>query len=76
MDVVPDAALIAARAAAQPWLWPLAGLSIWNKVWRGMEEKLSDVEATTIWGLWKNRNGQNKIPEDVGFAKTNALVAS
>jgi hypothetical protein len=74
IEIVPDGALAAAGAATGPsWLIPLAGLYIWNKLWCGVHEKLTDVEATVILALWKNRNIKNKISEDEGYEKTNAL---
>src|ERR1044072_1566871 len=74
IDIVPDGTLAAAGAATGPsWLIPLAGLYIWNKLWSGSEEKLTEVEATVILALWKNRNGQNKILEEDGYEKTNII---
>jgi hypothetical protein len=74
IDVAPDVTIAAAGALASPyWLLPLIGLYIWNKLWRGAEEELSEVEATTIYALWKNRNGDNKISEDDGYARTNSI---
>jgi hypothetical protein len=74
VDIVPDAALAAAGGAAgPPWLLVLAGLYIWNKLWRGAQEKLTDIEATIILALWRNRNAENKISEDEGYEKTNVL---
>lgn len=77
IDIVPDAAIAAAGATAAPaWLLPLIGLYVWNKLWRGSEEELTEVEATTILSLWKYRNEENKIAEDDGFTKTNLVRAS
>jgi hypothetical protein len=74
MDIVPDATIATAGALTSPaWLLPLIGLYVWNKLWRGAEEDLTEVEACTIFALWKNRNGQSKISEDEGFVRNNAL---
>ena len=74
MDVVPDTAIAAAGAMTSPvWLLPLIGLYVWNRLWRGAEEELSDVEACTICALWKNRDGRSRISEEEGFNKTNAM---
>jgi hypothetical protein len=77
LDIVPDVSLAGLGAATLP-VAPqvavaLAGLYIWNKVWRGAVEEFSDVEAVTILALWEHRNEKNKIPEQEGFAKTNEL---
>ena len=77
LDIVPDVSLAGLGAATLP-VAPqvavvLAGLYIWNKVWRGAVEELSDVEAVTILALWEHRNEKNKIPEQDGFAKTNEV---
>lgn len=79
VDIVPDISLAGLGAATLP-VAPalaavLAGLYIWNKVWRGSLEEFSDVEAVTILALWQNRNGENKISENDGLAKTNQLRA-
>lgn len=74
VDIVPDGVLAAAGAATGPsWLIPFAGLYIWNKVRRGSEEQLTDIEATVVLGLWKSRDANNKVSEDVGFARTNSV---
>lgn len=77
LDIVPDVSLAGLGAATLP-VAPqvavaLAGLYIWNKVWRGAVEEFSDVEAVTILALWEHRNGKNKISEQDGFVKTNEV---
>jgi hypothetical protein len=77
LDIVPDVSLAGLGAATLP-VAPqvavaLAGLYIWNKVWRGAVEEFSDVEAVTILALWEHRNEKNKISEQEGFAKTNEV---
>lgn len=77
LDIVPDVSLAGLGAATLP-VAPqiavvLAGLYIWNKVWRGAVEEFSDVEAVTILALWENRDGRNKIPESDGFTRTNQV---
>jgi hypothetical protein len=78
VDIVPDVTLAGVGAATAPvWALPLAGLYIWNKLWRGSEEQFSDVEAITILALWKSRNGEDRVSEEDGFFHTNKLrVAS
>ncbi len=76
MDIVPDATIAAAGAMTSPaWLLPLIGLYVWNKLWRGAEEDLTNVEACIIYALWKSKDGRNRISEADGFAVTNALRA-
>lgn len=80
IDIVPDISLAGLGAATLP-VSPviaslLAGLYVWNKLWRGSVEEFSDVEAVTILALWQNRNSENKINEQDGFAKTNELRAT
>ncbi|ULH01923.1 hypothetical protein MF133_17435 [Aeromonas caviae] len=79
LDIVPDVSLAGLGAATLP-VAPqvavvLAGLYIWNKVWRGAVEEFSDVEAVTILALWEHRNEKSKISEQEGFAKTNEVRA-
>lgn len=77
LDIVPDVSLAGLGAATLP-VAPqvavvLAGLYVWNKLWRGAVEEFSDVEAVTILALWEHRNGKNRIPEQEGFVKTNEV---
>ncbi|CAN7782467.1 hypothetical protein LJR296_008113 [Cupriavidus necator] len=79
VDIVPDISLAGLGAATLP-VAPvvaaaLAGLYVWNKIWRGSVEDFSDVEAITILALWQHRNGENKINENDGLVKTNQLRA-
>ena len=80
IDIVPDVTLAGLGAATLPvapaWSAVLAGLYIWNKVWRGSTEEFSDAEAIVILALWKCRNTSNKISEAEGFTRTNELRAS
>lgn len=77
MDLVPDIGVASAGIAGAPiWLTALIGLYVWNKVWRGTEEKLSELEATTIIALWDKRGGRKEISEEVGFERTNEWRAS
>jgi hypothetical protein len=80
IDIVPDVSLAGLGAATLPiapaWSAVLAALYIWNKVWRGSFEEFSDAEAVAILALWKNRDGEAKISEADGFAKTNDLRAT
>lgn len=80
IDIVPDVSLAGLGAATLPiapaWSTVLAGLYVWNKIWKGSAEDFSQSEAIAILALWKNRNGKNKIAEDEGLKKTNDLRAT
>ena len=80
VDIVPDVSLAGLGAATLPvspaWSAALAGLYVWNKLWRGTLEEFTDLEATVILALWKSRNRENKVAESDGFDKTNALRAT
>ena len=77
LDIVPDVSLATLGAATLP-VSPqvaivLAGLYVWNKVWRGVVEEFSDIEAFTILALWEHKNENNRIAEQDGFVKTNQV---
>lgn len=73
IDTIPDVTIAAVGGATAPgWLLPLIGLYVWNKLWCNSEEELTEVEATAICALWKNKNSDNRISEDDGYEKTNA----
>lgn len=80
IDIVPDISLAGLGAATLPLspaiAWVLAGLYIWNKLRHGTLEEFSDIEAVTLLALWQNRNLNNKIDEQQGFAKVNEVRAS
>jgi len=70
IDIVPDITLASAGALTlPPWIVPFLGLYVWNKIRRGIEEPLSDVEATIILTFWKNKNSENRINEEIGYSK-------
>ncbi len=80
VDIVPDVSLAGLGAATLPiapaWSAVLAGLYVWNKIWRGSVEEFTDSEAVAVLALWKNRTEENKISEVDGFSKTNEIRAS
>jgi len=51
-------------AAAVPWLIPLAGLVVWNKLWSLLSIKIDERHAAVIWSMWKNRDEKNCIEND------------
>ena len=52
-------------AIAIPWLIPLAGLIVWNKVWALSNLEMDERHAATIWTMWKNRDKENRIEHDI-----------
>ena len=72
--IVPDVTIAAAGVAEAPhWLCFAIALYVWNKLWCGAKENLSDVEATAILALWKSRNEAQKIAEADGYERTNEI---
>ena len=51
-------------AVAVPWLIPLAGLVVWNKVWSLSSIKIDERHAAVIWTMWKNSDEENCIKND------------
>lgn len=73
-EIIPDVTIASMGGATAPgWLLPLIGLDVWNKLWCNAAEEISEVEATTIHALWKNRNSRKRISEDDGYVKTDIL---
>ena len=50
-------------AAIVPWLIPLAGLIVWNKVWSLLNIEIDERHAVVIWVMWRNRDKENCIKE-------------
>ena len=50
-------------ATSIPWLIPLAGLIIWNKVWSLLNIEMDERHAVVIWVMWSNRDKENCIEE-------------
>ena len=56
--------LTIAGASSIPWLIPLAGLIIWDKVWSLLNIEIDERHAVVIWVMWNNRNKENCIKEE------------
>jgi len=52
-------------AVAIPWLIPLAGLVVWNKIWSAVTIEITERHAAVIWAMWKNRDVENCIKDEV-----------
>jgi hypothetical protein len=48
-------------AVAVPWLIPLAGLVVWNKIWSMLTIEISERHAVVIWTMWLNKDSENCI---------------
>jgi len=59
-----ESILTVVGAVAVPWLIPLAGLVVWNKVWSLASIKIDERHAAVIWAMWKNRHEENCIKND------------
>ena len=59
-----ESILTVVGAVAVPWLIPLAGLVVWNKVWSLASIKIDERHAAVIWTMWKNRDEENCIKND------------
>ena len=51
-------------AVEVPWLIPLAGLVVWNKVWSLLSIRIDERHAAVIWTMWENRDEENCIKND------------
>jgi hypothetical protein len=71
-DVTPDAAIaVSAYGVSPPFVRGMIGLYIWNKVWRGSEEQLSEIESSIIETLWVRHGRARQLPEDTAFDSVN-----
>ena len=73
-DNIPDVVLTGAGVEAAPWLWPFAGLAIWNKVWSQIKIDLSEYHAVSMYAMWKNKNNKNCIDLSTARRKTNEIL--
>lgn len=56
-------------AFAAPWTLVLGALVTWDSLWSCLQLNLSEIEASVLWTLWKNRG------EDDTVAKVQVLDA-
>jgi len=71
-DSSPDLALATVGGApAGPYVRGLIGLYVWNKIWRSVEEPISEHEAVIIEILWTNRDAGNQIDASAVLELTN-----
>jgi hypothetical protein len=60
-----EAILTIVGVVAIPWLILLAGLIIWNKVYSLLNIEIEERHAGVIWTMWKNKDKDNCIGNDV-----------
>jgi hypothetical protein len=72
-EVALDAAAAVGAPAVSPWALLFVGLKICTTLLRASEESLGEAEASTMYALWKYRDGHDRILEEDGFARTNAV---
>lgn len=56
-----ESILTIAGVIAVPWLIPLAGLIIWDKICSLSNIKIDERHAAVIWTMWHNRDKENCI---------------
>lgn len=59
-----ESILTVVGAISIPWLIPLAGLVVWNKVWSSSSIEIDERHAVIIWAMWNNRDEENCIEID------------
>ena len=67
-----ESILTIAGVIAMPWLIPLAGLVIWNKVWSLLTIKIDERHAVVIWSMWKNKDNENHIENNKILSAVNS----
>jgi len=53
-----------AWAVAVPWLVPLAGLVVCNRIWSLLRVPITERHAAVIWTMWLKRDKENSITDD------------
>jgi len=56
-----ESILTVAGAVAVPWLIPLAGLVVWNKIWSVSIVDITERHAVVIWIMWLNKDLENCV---------------
>ena len=59
-----ESILTIAGAVNIPWIIPLAGLVVWNKVWSLLNIEIDERHAVVIWVMWNNRDEENCVREE------------
>lgn len=75
-QIIPDVVLTGSGVVSSAWLWPFAGLHVWNIVWAGSKIELSKNHAVAIYSMWMNKDGRHTIDEKEAFNKTNDFLLS
>ena len=64
LTVGAESILTIVGAVSVPWLIPLAGLVVWNKVWSLLDIEIDERHAVVIWAMWNNRDEEDCIEDD------------
>jgi hypothetical protein len=64
----PDLILTGVGSFAQPWLIPLAALSIFNKLWAQSSIELTKEQATCLFAMWHRSDQNHMIDRDEAFS--------
>ena len=76
-DVGPDVAIASVGIAEDsPFVRGLVALYVWNKIWRGADEPLTDAEASIIETLWLEVGRKRKVDEATAQVLVNSARTS
>lgn len=76
-DLGPDVAIASVGIAQDsPFLRGLVALYVWNKIWRGVEEPLTDAEASVIETLWLEVGRKREVDADIAQTLVNRARAA
>ena len=70
-----DFVLTGAGSIAQPWLIPLAALSIFNKIWTHSTIELSKEQASCLFAMWHRCDDSHHINQDKAFEACRELFS-
>jgi hypothetical protein len=69
-----DIALTISGSISIPWLVPLAGLVVWNKIWSLLNIEIDERHAVVLWTMWQNKDDENKIERKEILKQTNKTL--
>lgn len=76
IEFVPEGILTITGATANPWMYALAALVVWNRVWSLLQIEITEAHAVVIWSMWTNRDKDNRIEEEKLLRVVNMSLAS
>jgi hypothetical protein len=66
-----ESILSIAGAVTVPWLVPLAGLVVCNRIWSVLRIPITERHAAVIWTMWIKRDKENSIKDDAVLDSVN-----